>query len=139
MKIDIKLSKNNDLTAPQLTVSCDVQHKDVSLHAMQETVSFDVPNKDVGTYKISITRQEPFAGTTHATWVKVEEIKIDDFWKIGDVNHWSKTTYDDDYFAAVSEMSHTWELTKDLYNDTLFFNGCLSYEISAPARKMFWA
>lgn len=139
MKIEINLSKNNDVANPALIVTCEDQQIDLVMEDMQQVVCMEVAHKPIGTYTLSISRHEPFTGTTHATWVKIESIRIDEFWEIAQHNHWSKTSYDPDYMSIVSKMENSWELTKDLYNDTLFFNGSISYEITAPVRKMFWS
>lgn len=139
MKILITLSKNNERSNPKLTVSCDDASVEHELRGTEESVMLTVPHKSRGSYLLRITRDEPLIGITHATWVKVESIQIDELWEIGKFNHWSKTEYSPDYVAHVQSQAHSWELTAGLYNDILFFNGSLSYEISAPARKMFWS
>ena len=138
MKILIILSKNNLQTNPKLTLSFDDVSIDYELTEMSDSIRLVIPNKAVGVHNLRITRDEPFENTTHVTWVKVESIKIDDFWEIGDLNHWSKTEYAPEYVRKVQEQDHSWELTADLYNDTFWFNGSLLYEIPVPVRKMFW-
>lgn len=138
MKIDIDLSKNNSRSVPRIKIECDgtVIYKDMI--NMKDVVSLLVPDKAIGHYELRISRDEPFDGTTHKTWIQVESIMIDNFWQIGKLNHWSKTEYAQEYVSRVQAQDHSWELTAGLYNDTLFYNGSLIYEITAPVRKMFW-
>lgn len=74
----------------------------------------------------------------HDSYVIVEEIQIDDFWTIDDQNQWSITTYDNKYKQHLKGKSVTWELSKKLYNNTLFFNGNLDYNIKLPIRGMYF-
>jgi hypothetical protein len=78
------------------------------------------------------------AKLVHDTYVIVEQILIDNFWIIGHTNHWSKTVYDQEYFDHLKDKPTTWELSKDLYNNVLFFNGSLIYYITTPIRGMFF-
>jgi hypothetical protein len=78
------------------------------------------------------------AKLVHDTYVIVEQILIDDFWIIGHNNHWSKTVYDQEYCDHLKNKPTTWELSKDLYNNVLFFNGSLIYHITTPIRGMFF-
>lgn len=74
----------------------------------------------------------------HDTYIIVEQILIDNFWIIDHNNHWSKTVYDQEYCNHLRDKSVTWELSKDLYNNVLFFNGSLIYHITTPIRGMFF-
>lgn len=74
----------------------------------------------------------------HDTYIIVEQILIDNFWVIGHNNHWSKTMYDQEYYNYLLDKPVTWELSKDLYNNVLFFNGSLIYHITTPIRGMFF-
>lgn len=76
--------------------------------------------------------------TTHSSYVTINQILIDDFWAIGDKNHWSKTYYDSNYVEHLKDKPVTWELSKDLYNNVLFFNGKITYTITKPIREMFF-
>ena len=78
------------------------------------------------------------AKLVHDTYVIVEQILIDDFWIIDHNNHWSKTVYDQEYCDHLKDKPVTWELSKDLYNNVLFFNGSLVYHITTPIRGMFF-
>ena len=66
------------------------------------------------------------------------KIIIDDFWEITDKNHWSKTIYSRSYVEYLDDKPVTWELSKDLYNNVLYFNGILSYSFTRPIRGMFF-
>jgi hypothetical protein len=74
----------------------------------------------------------------HDTYVVVDQILIDNFWIIGDENNWSKTIYDQQYRDHLADKPVTWELSKELYNNVLFFNGRLEYYITKPIRGMFF-
>ena len=93
-------------------------------------------------YTLRISRHESglysTEKTVHDSYVIVDEITIDDFWIINDQNHWSKTVYDTKYIQHLDNKSPTWELTKELYNNTLFFNGSVDYAITAPIRNMYF-
>ena len=138
MKIVITLTKNNNLSNPEIQVNYDDKSMPITLVDMQGCIHVEVddhPTKDI---ILSIVRHEPINDTTHKTWVTVNKIVIDDFWVIGDNNHWSETKYDFDYFEYAKNLGATWELEKTLYNNVLFFNGKLSYKITRPARGMFF-
>jgi hypothetical protein len=93
-------------------------------------------------YTLRISRYEDQLYSTnnlvHDCYVVVEDIEIDNFWSINEQNHWSKTVYDSEYRQHLSDKPVTWELSKDLYNNILFFNGSLDYTIQTPIRSMFF-
>lgn len=93
-------------------------------------------------YILQIVRQEKELYSTdrtvHDSYVIVDEILIDDFWTINDKNHWSKTIYDAEYIQHLADKTTTWECTKDLYNNVLFFNGSLTYTIKTPIRNLYF-
>jgi hypothetical protein len=74
----------------------------------------------------------------HDTYVIVDKIVIDNFWVIGEHNHWSETIFNADYIDHLSNKRVTWELDKKLYNNVLYFNGLLRYKITTPVRGMFF-
>jgi len=93
-------------------------------------------------YTLKISRHELDLYQTdkmiHDSHVIVDKIVLDDFWTIDDKNHWSKTIYDPEYVAHLKDKEVTWELSKDLHNNILYFNGSLDYKISIPIRGMFF-
>jgi hypothetical protein len=132
MNYKITLSKNTDeeveiqinltpyvLTSQQTVIDIDT-----------DSTVIDISRHDNSLYQTS--------NLVHTTYVIVEQILIDNFWIIGDKNHWSKTIYEQTYRDHLADKSVTWELGKDLYNNVLFFNGSLIYCITKPIRGMFF-
>lgn len=139
MKIAIVLTKNNNLSNPTIQVKYNNESMPATLVDTQSCLHIDVDDHPTDDIVLSICRQEPIIGTTHKTWITVNEIVIDDFWVIGNNNHWSETKYDSDYVNYAARLGATWELEKTLYNNLLFFNGELTYKITRPVRKMFFS
>jgi hypothetical protein len=132
MNYKITLSKNsNEL------VNVKINEENYTLYNTITTI-------DINTDQLLITVARHEDGLyqtdklTHDTYITVEQILIDNFWSIGHNNHWSKTVYDQQYRDHLADKSVTWELSKDLYNNVLFFNGCLEYHITKPIRGMFF-
>jgi len=132
MNYKITLSKNTDeeveiqinltsyvLTSQQTVIDIDT-----------DSTVIDISRHDNSLYQTS--------NLVHTTYVIVEQILIDNFWIIGDKNHWSKTIYEQAYRDHLADKPVTWELGKDLYNNVLFFNGSLIYCITKPIRGMFF-
>lgn len=137
MQILLKLQTNNNSSIPKIKIICDETSHEV-MCANNTLVELQVDDIFSGVKKLEICRDEPIVGTTHKTWVIVNEILIDNYWKITEHNHCSKTIYDNEYLTHAKKLGATWELTKDLYNNVLFFNGRLCYDILFPVRRMFW-
>lgn len=147
MNFKVKLKKTNSLSA---TVAIEfLRDDDYMLHfdlvcltnntnecTFSQELDLNRP------YNLRISRHENDLYSTnklvHDSYVIVEEIKIDDFWIIDKKNHWSTTIYDSKYKQHLKDKSVTWELSKKMYNNTLFFNGSLDYMISAPIRGIFF-
>ena len=133
MNIKITLKKN----APE-SVTININSQPYTLVDQITTISIDqqlpslleISRNDIALYNTD--------RLTHSTYVIVEQILIDNFWGIGDKNHWSKTRYSQEYIQHLDNKPVTWELSKDLYNNTLFFNGSLEYNITTPIRGMFF-
>jgi hypothetical protein len=132
MNYKITLSKNTDeeveiqinltsyvLTSQQTVIDIDT-----------DSTVIDISRHDNSLYQTS--------NLVHTTYVIVEQILIDNFWIIGDKNHWSKTIYEQTYRDHLADKPVTWEIGKDLYNNVLFFNGSLIYCITKPIRGMFF-
>lgn len=90
---------------------------------------------EIGRHDNSLYRTN---NTVHDEYVIVNRIQIDNFWVIGDTNHWSTTRYDTEYINHLTDKQYSWELSKNLCNNTLFFNGSLDYTITTPIRGMFF-
>lgn len=135
MNIQIKLRKTTD---KPVTVSIDLRR--YILDSTDTVISIERNIR--GTYYLEISRFDDSLYTTgaliHETHVIVDSITIDNFWEIGDSNHWSKTIYSQSYIDYLADKPVTWELSKDLYNNILYFNGSLQYKISIPIRGMFF-
>jgi len=132
MNYKITLRKNTDEPVEVLINSTPHLLKN------QQTV-IDI-NTDDATINVSRhdNRLYQTSNLVHNTYVIVDQILIDNFWTIGDKNHWSKTIYDQSYIDHLADKPVTWELSKDLYNNVLFFNGSLIYYITKPIRGMFF-
>jgi hypothetical protein len=132
MNYKITLSKNTDE---------DVEIQ-INLNSYLLTTQQTIIDINTDSSVIAISRQDNNLYQTnklvHDTYVVVEQILIDNFWIIGDENNWSKTVYDQKYREHLVDKPVTWELSKDLYNNVLFFNGCLEYHITKPIRGMFF-
>lgn len=106
----------------------------------QHTVDIDFDPALGKQYILSISRFDPALYNTkkleHDSYVTVDSIVIDNFWKIGSHNHSSQTVYHPTYVAHVGD-STAWQLSHDLYNNKLYFNGALEYQLSIPVRRMF--
>ena len=146
MNFKIKLTKTNITPA---VVSIEFLHKDKLLHSEKFFLnrSADIREFDCGLdlgleYILRISRHELELYQTdklvHDSYVNVDSLIIDNFWTIGEDNHWSKTVYDKEYINHLGNKPVTWELSKNLYNNVLFFNGSLEYTITTPIRKMFF-
>lgn len=135
MNIKIKLRKTS---SQPVTVSIDFQL--YLLENIDTVISID--RNITRDYYLEISRFDDslyLSGeTTHQTHVIVDSIVIDNFWEINEHNHWSKTIYSRSYINYLSDKPITWELSKDLYNNTIYFNGILQYKISTPIRGMFF-
>jgi hypothetical protein len=146
MNFKIKLRK----TAPSPAVlAIEFLQNDYMLHydhfyltSDQIEKSFDYDLELDKFYVLRISRHEQeFYQTNklvHDSYVIVEEIMLDNFWTIDHKNQWSKTVYDTKYKHHLNDKPATWELSKDQYNNTLFFNGSLDYSITSPIRGMFF-
>jgi hypothetical protein len=146
MNFKIKLRKTTKLPA---TIKLDFLQGDSILssrviHMVNNSVEATVTQRLElrRSYTLRISRREEELYLTnnlvHDCYVSVEDIKIDNFWSIKDQNHWSKTVYDSEYKQHLVDKPVTWELSKDLYNNVLFFNGSLDYTIQIPIRSMFF-
>ena len=146
MNFKIKLTKTNIIPA---VVSIEFLRDQKILHGEKfflngsaDIRAFDY-NLDLGSeYILRISRHESELYQTdklvHDSYVNVGSITIDNFWTIGEDNHCSKTVYDKEYINHLSNKPVTWELSKNLYNNVLFFNGSLEYTITTPIRTMFF-
>jgi len=146
MNFKIKLTKTNIIPAVgSIEFSCDqkILHSEkFFLNRSADIKEFDY-NLDLGSeYILRISRHESELYQTdklvHDSYVNVDSITIDNFWTIGEGNHWSKTIYDKEYINHISNKPVSWELSKNLYNNVLFFNGSLEYTITTPIRTMFF-
>jgi hypothetical protein len=128
----ISLSKNTDEE-----VEIQVNSASYVLTAQQTIIDVDT---DLSVIVISRLDDSLYQTNklVHSTYVVVDQILIDNFWVIGDENNWSKTIYDQEYRNHLADKPVTWELSKDLYNNVLFFNGRLEYHITKPIRGMFF-
>lgn len=132
MNYKITLSKNSD---------DDVE---IRINLIPYVLTTQQTSIDINTDSsvIAVSRQDDRLYQTnklvHDTYVVVDQILIDNFWIIGDENHWAETIYDQQYRNHLTDKPVTWELSKDLYNNVLFFNGCLEYHIIKPIRRMFF-
>ena len=109
-------------------------------NSIEQTFDYDL---DLSTpYTLRISRHEydlyKTNNLTHTSHIIVNHITLDNFWILGDKNHWSKTVYDSKYLEHLRDRAATWELTKDLYNNVLYFNGYLEYTITTPIRDMYF-
>jgi hypothetical protein len=88
-------------------------------------------------YRLEIGRHETDLYQTDRTFHEhqliISSVLLDEFWKLTD----NRTHYDKEYVDFVQDRA-TWELTNDKFNDTIHFNGSLIYEITTPARGMFF-
>lgn len=132
MNYKITLSKNTDEE-----VEIQVNSASYVLTAQQTIIDVDT---DLSVIVISRLDDSLYQTNklVHSTYVVVDQILIDNFWVIGDENNWSKTIYDQEYRNHLADKPVTWELSKDLYNNVLFFNGRLEYHITKPIRGMFF-
>lgn len=132
MNYKISLSKNTDEE-----VEIQVNSASYVLTAQQTIIDVDT---DLSVIVISRLDDSLYQTNklVHSTYVVVDQILIDNFWVIGDENNWSKTIYDQEYRNHLADKPVTWELSKDLYNNVLFFNGRLEYHITKPIRGMFF-
>ena len=146
MNFKIKLTKTNINPA---VVLIEILHEDKLLHGEKfflngsvDIRAFDCDLNLGSEYTLKISRHELELYQTdklvHDSYVNVDSIVIDNFWTIGEGNHWSKTVYDKEYINYLSNKPVTWELSKNLYNNVLFFNGSLEYTITTPIRTMFF-
>jgi len=134
MNILIVLKKQSDNSDPVVLV----QEKTIVLSKLIFEVRLDVEIPTV----LKISRNEPELYTTTNTCldncVYVDKIIIDNFWEITESNHLSVTEYNKEYIEHVLKFQHTYELSKTLYNNALFFNGSLLYNLTKPIRSMFF-
>lgn len=91
-------------------------------------------------YDLFISRKEPLKDnqTTHDSWVVINKIVIDNFWKFTESNFPSYTLYNTEYYNSAAENGATWEIKKDRFNNVLFFSGSIKLELATPIRNMFW-
>lgn len=138
MNVQVLLEKQSPDSDPVVKISCGSYIQAVTLNDTLTTVSFDI----VTPATLSVSRHEPKLYSTTDTClpncVFVKKIVLDSFWEIGDHNHMSVTNYDQEYVSHVKQLPHTYELSKTVYNNALFFNGSLDYQITRPIRKMFF-
>lgn len=135
MNIKIYLSKTNN---KDVTVAVDMQQH--LLTEKQTVISIDRAIREK--YYLEISRCDTSLYKTpnlvHDTYVIVDKIILDDFWIIGDSNHWSETVFETAYLNHLNGKQVTWELDKKLYNNVLYFNGLLRYKFTTPIRGMFF-
>jgi hypothetical protein len=132
MNYKITLSKNTDEEVEiQINLTSHI------LTAQQTVIDIDTDSTVINISRHDNSLYQTF-NLVHTTYVIVEQILIDNFWIIGDNNHWSKTIYEQTYRDHLADKPVTWELSKDLYNNVLFFNGSIVYHITKPIRGMFF-
>jgi hypothetical protein len=135
------LSKTSDQPA-NITIQFDQYSKAYTIERSTLAIEFDYNLTLAKEYKLVISRDESDLYSTdklvHDSYIIIDKIIIDDFWEIAEGNHWSKTIYKKEYISHVLDKNHTWELTKDLFNNVLYFNGEIEYTISTPIRGMFF-
>lgn len=138
MNIQVLLEKQLSDSNPTVQISCSNYTKLIELSEILTHISFDA----VTPATLSISRFDPTLYSTTNTCLSncvfVKKIILDNFWEISNSNHMSTTRYDQDYIRHVTLLPHTYELSKTAYNNALFFNGSLDYQITRPIRKMFF-
>jgi hypothetical protein len=146
LNFNLTLSKTTEISA---TVAVEFLQDDYMLYfekfsinepSVKKTFTVDLESDRSYILKVSRHEQELYQTDklVHDSHLVIDSIVIDDFWTIDSKNHWSKTVYDSAYIKHLKDKSVTWELSKHLHNNILFFNGSLDYNIKTPIRSMFF-
>lgn len=147
MKFKLQLGKTSDASATVAVEFLNANqymlfYKYFTIDANQIELEFDHELTLDDSYVLKVTRHDHSLYSSdqlvHDSYVIVENIIIDDFWVIGKNNHWSTTVFDTKYIEHLKDKLVTWELSNTVCNNTLYFNGSLEYNITAPIRKMFF-
>lgn len=146
MNFQIFLKKNNiipvDLAIEILQNDYMIYYDNFTLIENDIIKEFSIKNKIIDQYILKISRHEQglyhTQRLTHESHVFVDKIILDNFWTIDEKNHWSTTSYDQKYVNHLKDKQVTWELSKKMYNNILYFNGSLIYNITIPIRGMFF-